>query len=153
MTDVARPTRFALLRHKCPTGYRNGPHWDLLIERPNESVERRLATWALDRLPDTWPALLGRKCETCREAVGLALPDHRAAYLDYEGSVSGDRGSVERWDGGPVEWVDTAPDRLAVRLLPPALLAGALWLRRRADDQWSVEWSCDSPRARGSVQQ
>ena len=28
------------------------------------------------------------------------LPDHRLAYLDYEGPISGDRGSVTRWDRG-----------------------------------------------------
>ncbi len=29
-----------------------------------------------------------------------ALPDHRPVYLDYEGPVSGDRGTVARWDTG-----------------------------------------------------
>ena len=28
------------------------------------------------------------------------LPDHRRRYLDYEGPISGNRGSVIRWDAG-----------------------------------------------------
>lgn len=28
------------------------------------------------------------------------LPDHRPVYLDYEGPVSGERGTVIRWDTG-----------------------------------------------------
>jgi len=28
------------------------------------------------------------------------LPDHRRLYLDYEGSISGGRGTVTEWDSG-----------------------------------------------------
>ena len=63
-----------------------------------------LKTWALPRAPE---AGVEMECE--------ALADHRLAYLDYEGPISGDRGSVVRWDQGEyavvrqsdTEWVIT----------------------------------------------
>jgi len=48
-----------------------------------------LATWALGQSPDAPGPLAARR-----------LPDHRRHYLDYEGPLSGDRGSVARWDAG-----------------------------------------------------
>jgi hypothetical protein len=48
-----------------------------------------LKTWALDERPQ--PGI-------CISAT--QLPDHRKAYLDYEGPVSDNRGSVSQWDCG-----------------------------------------------------
>jgi hypothetical protein len=70
--------RFVVLEHDHPH-----LHWDFMLE-----ANGVLVTW---RLP--WPPRTG----TC-EAVKLG--DHRLAYLDYEGPVSGDRGIVKRWDAG-----------------------------------------------------
>ena len=72
--------RFAVLRHESPRGV----HWDFLLE-----VGAVLRTWALPQPPTSGVEMI---CE--------ALPDHRLAYLDYEGAVSGERGSVARWDRG-----------------------------------------------------
>lgn len=44
------------------------------------------------------------------------LPDHRAAYLDYDGKVSGNRGSVTRLVTGLFEWVSTGQSESRVRL-------------------------------------
>ena len=63
-----------------------------------------LKTWALPEPPRPGVEM---ECE--------ALGDHRLAYLDYEGPISGDRGSVVRWDRGEyaverqsdTEWVIT----------------------------------------------
>ena len=71
--------RFVILQHDHPF-----LHWDLLLER-GESA----ATWRLLNLP----------------TVGLAIPaerigDHRLHYLDIEGAVSGDRGTVIRIASG-----------------------------------------------------
>ena len=46
-----------------------------------------------------------------------ALPDHRLIYLEYEGPISGDRGTVVAWDRGEyrlkrqsdAEWVIDSP--------------------------------------------
>jgi hypothetical protein len=64
-----------------------------------------LRTWTLAVLPD------GTKLEPAE-----ALTDHRLAYLEYEGPVSGDRGMVSRWDAGEYETLEESPTRLCVQL-------------------------------------
>jgi len=88
MSDIAgriRPTppslRYVVLRHD---GIPD-PHFDLMFETAPGS---RLATWRCDR----WPI--------DRETPVTKLDDHRPAYLEYEGPVSGDRGSVRRVTSG-----------------------------------------------------
>jgi hypothetical protein len=72
--------RFVILRHDSP----RGAHFDFMLESAGV-----LKTWALPRTPEIGVEML---CE--------ALTDHRIEYLDYEGIVSGDRGTVARWDCG-----------------------------------------------------
>jgi DNA polymerase Ligase (LigD) len=71
--------RFVLLEHRW-----NGVHWDLLLENGET-----LRTWAIDSpvMPD-------------RELPARSLPDHRSIYLEYEGEISGNRGTVRRIDEG-----------------------------------------------------
>ena len=71
--------RFVLLEHDHPV-----LHWDLMLE-----CGHALRTWRLDRIPTVAATIPAEP-----------LPDHRLAYLDYEGPVSGDRGSVKRVDAG-----------------------------------------------------
>lgn len=66
-----------------------------------------LRTWALQQPPND-----------SKPQVVEALPDHRLAYLEYEGEVSGGRGSVSRWDAGTYE-----PANADVRS------DGSLWIR------------------------
>ena len=51
------------------------------------------------------------------------LPDHRAAYLDYDGEVSGNRGSVTRLATGHFEWISkTQPEsRVILHSIEPIL--------------------------------
>jgi len=37
-------------------------------------------------------------------------------YLDFEGPVSGDRGSVTRVDGGTFDWLEDQPRQLVIRM-------------------------------------
>ena len=80
--------RFAILEHRW-----DGVHWDFLVEDGP-----MLRTWAID--------------EPIVEGIALparSMPAHRPIYLDYEGEVSGGRGTVRRWDGGigsVLEWSD-----------------------------------------------
>src|SRR5580693_5814528 len=104
--------RFALLIHDSPRGL----HYDLLLE--TGSV---LKTWALPKLPEAGVEI---ECE--------ALPDHRPVYLDYEGPISGGRGSVSRWDRG--EFVAHVWDELEVQAeFDGERLAGRVELRRLPD--------------------
>jgi hypothetical protein len=73
--------RFAVLRHEGV----ESPHFDLLIETAPGGA---LAAWRCEDWPIDRPASLVR------------LPDHRSIYLDYEGPVSGNRGTVRRVAGG-----------------------------------------------------
>ena len=75
--------RYVILEHDHPY-----LHWDLMLE-----ADDVLQTWRLDMPP--------REAGCAIDATELA--DHRQAYLDYEGPVSGDRGMVRRWDAGVFE--------------------------------------------------
>src|SRR5262245_35287430 len=81
LTVATLMLRFVILEHDHPA-----LHWDLMLEQ-----DGALRTWRLPAPPPDDP----------REAV--AIGDHRRAYLEYEGSVSGNRGTVKRWDGGTYE--------------------------------------------------
>lgn len=81
--------RFVVLAHDWPF-----PHWDFLVEAGGA-----LRAWRLLAEP----------------AAGADVPaepnfDHRLLYLDYEGPLSGDRGTVTRWDAGSCEWLADESD-------------------------------------------
>lgn len=90
------PRRFAILEH-----HRDGVHWDFLVEDGPA-----LRTWAVDA--------------SIVEGVDLparSLPTHRPIYLDYEGDISGGRGTVRQLDAGTCEVLEWRDDRvrLAIR--------------------------------------
>ena len=91
--------RFVILRHEFSQSQQRDTHWDLMLEQ-----QGALRTWALASEPDA---------ET--EIAAEALPDHRLAYLAYEGPVSGNRGSVTRWDAGEYEPLVDLPDEVLVK--------------------------------------
>jgi hypothetical protein len=79
--------RFVVLSHQLPETEHRLNHWDLMLE-----FNGQLETWALDGLPQAGQTVQAQK-----------LSAHRTAYLDYEGPVSGDRGSVTRVLSGRFE--------------------------------------------------
>jgi hypothetical protein len=85
-------------------------HWDLMWQDGPA-----LATWRS-------PCPLDRVGATPVAFVRIA--DHRLAYLDYEGPVSGDRGHVRPHEKGTFRW------------------------QRRADDEWIV--AVEGARTRGT---
>lgn len=82
--------RYAILHHQGAAE----PHFDLLFETAPGST---LATWRSEH----WP-LKG-------QAALLRIADHRREYLEYEGPVSGNRGHVQRVEGGPFELLANHP--------------------------------------------
>lgn len=64
-----------------------------------------LMTWRLAELPVASAPL-----------AATPLADHRVAYLDYEGPVSGDRGEVRRVDAGEYLLVSESATELQVEL-------------------------------------
>lgn len=83
------PQRFVLLRHKLPQDAAADSHWDLMFE-----VGKSLLTLQLPALPEDLDG--GRP----REIAARRLPDHRLQYLDYEGEIAGNRGSVRQVASG-----------------------------------------------------
>jgi hypothetical protein len=92
--------RFVILLHQTPQGSEQPDHVDLMLER-GES----LRTWRLEKMPAAG-----------EEVVAERIADHRLAYLDYEGEVSGGRGRVTRVDAGEFESVQENPIGIRVRL-------------------------------------
>jgi hypothetical protein len=107
------PRRFVVLEHDWPS-----PHFDLMIDDGQE----RLRTFALDRLPDN----------TSEPVLVPELARHRRSYLDYEGPVSGGRGSVRRIDAGRATLSQTSPERLRV-VLAGVRFNGTISLERTTD--------------------
>jgi hypothetical protein len=87
--------RFVLLEHDWI-----GVHWDFMLEIEPGGP---LRTWAIAAaiVPDT-------------DLPAQALGDHRAAYLDNEGAVSGGRGTVRRIDRGEYDPLIWTPERVRV---------------------------------------
>jgi len=76
--------RFVVLEHDHPE-----LHWDFMLECGNV-----LRTWRLAAFP-----------QEGQNVAATAAFDHRLVYLDYEGSVGGNRGQVKRSDAGNFRWV------------------------------------------------
>ena len=108
--------RFVVLEHDHPF-----LHWDLMLE-----AGESLRTWRLAAPPG--PGVV-------TEATPLG--EHRRLYLDYEGPVSGGRGTVRRWDAGTFEWVADGPDRVEV-VLSGGKLAGRCVIAGNAHGRPSV---------------
>lgn len=86
--------RYVILRHDWPA-----PHFDLLLEAGGVLKAWRLSA---EPVPGVW-------------VPAEPNADHRPLYLDYEGPVSGGRGTVTRYAAGVYEgeiggqeWVTTA---------------------------------------------
>jgi len=115
-------SRFTILRHDAPSG----THFDFMLEAGDV-----LKTWSLPHPPEA-------DVETSWEA----LADHRLAYLDYEGPISGDRGAVARWDRGTYT-VQRWSDKECVVDLAGAKITGQATLSRQSDAtrQWTFSFA------------
>lgn len=112
--------RFVILEHDHPR-----LHWDFMVE--SDGV---LRAW---RLPAP-PAAAGS------DLPAEPLGDHRLAYLDYEGPVSGNRGAVTRWDWGEYESRTTVPGANSVLFVKGQRLAGTVILARIGEGGWQFSY-------------
>jgi len=111
-------------------------------------VDGHLRTWALSDLPKQ--AELPKKTNLLEEAGtegelvaeteidAEQLADHRIAYLDYEGEISGGRGTVTRWDRGTYTLVTETALQLVLQLRGEKM-RGRVRLKR--SDKTSNDWS------------
>lgn len=107
--------RYVILWHQWPAGplrcfeetetddavlRRGGDHFDWMLES-----DSCLATWATaDRISIAQESSAG----------AIRLPDHRAAYLDLEGPVSGGRGTVTQVESGRFLRISSSEDRYEI---------------------------------------
>jgi hypothetical protein len=137
-------SRFVLLRHQCPANSEIPSHWDFMLER-----EEVLWTWQLQQLPKPWWIALGDvTSDFAEKAAGaicaIRLADHRLAYLDYEGPISRNRGTVTRCDAGTYTVVCHAKERLEIQLAGNQLQGRVVLEPDTArKEQWllSVSWN------------
>lgn len=126
---MEEPLRFVVLRHEMPVAGERDTHWDLMLQR-----EATLRTWELPLDDPQRPFASNAKPLEIRR-----LADHRLAYLDYQGPLSGDRGHVTQWAAGRLQWLRDDADTIIV-LLDGQRLQGELELRRQADGRWLLAW-------------
>lgn len=112
--------RFVVLTHSDSRGV----HWDLMFEEAGA-----LRTWSLAEEPR-----LGSSCPARQ------LADHRKEYLDYEGPVSGDRGTVAAFDRGEYTLLESTPTRWRAAI-HGARLVGVVVLSRGEEEtaRWRVQ--------------
>lgn len=122
--------RFVVLQHDHPQSL----HWDFMLE-----ADDCLLTWSLP-MPPCYDHPL----------PAAALPDHRKEYLEYEGPVSQDRGSVVRWDRGTFEPV-VRDEKVLEMDLCGEKLTGRLRIERANAASAAWRWLLTSPYGRSSV--
>jgi hypothetical protein len=106
--------RYAILHHTTT----DGAHYDVMIE---SSPVGPLLTWRIAE----WPVV--------EPTPAMRLPDHRRAYLTYEGAISGDRGTVRRVEGGEAVVELNGPDEIVFRRGEEPLL-----LQRVRSSDWMI---------------
>ncbi len=109
--------RFVLLEHTW-----NGTHWDFMLESGEF-----LRTWAIDE-----PIASGR------DLPARSLAEHRKIYLEYEGEIAGNRGSVRRVDEGTYRVLEWSENHVRVELAGTQLV-GEVDLRRDASGSGDAE--------------
>jgi hypothetical protein len=115
-SEILFMPRFVVLIHDFPE-----LHWDFMLEN-----EAALRTWRLSRQP-LEPGPIDAE----------ALADHRLAYLDYEGPVSGNRGTVRGFDRGEFTVVAESAGRIVIELCG-AVLRGTAVLERSGESNAST---------------
>lgn len=110
---TGKPPQFVLLFHNHPE-----PHYDLMLEEENH-----LQTWRLS------------KNLNANLFIAERIQDHRMDYLDYEGPISGDRGSVKRIDRGTYK-ISAWTEEFILLELDGQSFKGDLNLDRLGPDTW-----------------
>jgi hypothetical protein len=113
--------RFVILEHDHPE-----LHWDLMLE-----AGEALCTWRLARPP----------LEPGETIAASKLADHRLHYLDYEGPVSGGRGTVKRWDAGSYVALGASGETTRHLQLHGMRVRGLVRLAPDTADRWTFAWT------------
>lgn len=87
--DSLNRGRFVLLHHQFETHSSQQAHWDLMLEKRESLLTFQLLALPTGSQIDLEPRLRAKR-----------IADHRLVYLDYEGPISGNRGSVSQVAAG-----------------------------------------------------
>jgi len=120
------PDRFVILHHRLD----GGEHWDLMLEHGDV-----LLTWQLLREPIDRASL---------PIPARRIGDHRKAYLDYEGPLTRNRGTVHRVDFGSMNMVEITPECCRL-VLSGQRLRGSFTLQKDGDEWLLVGSGARSP--------
>ena len=110
---------FVILLHQTGKEMERPDHFDLMLQDGDA-----LITWELDRMLTPGTVAFGRQ-----------LPNHRLEYLEYEGPISRDRGTVRRIEKGFFRWMTREPDISTVEF-DGAELAGIVTIERIEEDRF-----------------
>lgn len=137
--EPAAVPRFVLLWHELETGDgadgagQGSPvqgatsHWDLMLEQ-----QASLTTFRLQDLPEYRPN------GPLQFVPAKRIADHRPVYLDYEGEISGNRGSVRKIASG-IYSAQKIEGRTRITLKREKTLA-TLWLDEpQVDEDFQLE--------------
>lgn len=123
--------RFTILKHSMTLSVPGrGDHWDLLFENgltlvtfEVEEFWRSTNTTAPSDLAPSSQSAHTQSAHTQSASTSWAtrLPDHRHMYLDYEGPLSGNRGSVKQVTTGTYGVLLADQSQVRVRLSSQAL--------------------------------
>ncbi len=105
--------RFVVLRHTKGSE----SHFDLMFEQGGV-----LLTFTFNRFPE-----VGAACER--------IFDHRLRYLDFEGDIGEDKGTVERMDAGAYEVLSQNENVIDIEI-SGGRLTGTLRLTKCGPNQW-----------------
>ncbi len=101
-------------------------HFDFMFEN---SKHEALETFQLPEKPSLQGIQQGISCRK--------LSPHRIDYLDYEGKVSGNRGSVEIWDAGKLQIEKEQKDMLVLKLQSRSKINPFIWVLHHVG---GVDW-------------
>ena len=101
-----------------------GLHWDLMLEQAGV-----LRTWALSEEPRIGSTI-----------QGLLLDDHRLAYLEFEGEVTGGRGIVTAWMKGTYKRYGEDATQFVIDLLSPNWTSRVVAAQTEKTNQWQFQF-------------
>jgi hypothetical protein len=115
--------RSVILQHTTPDGE---SHYDWMIEQEGVVDEHRLLTWRCKSRPDRsgWNG----------QADAIAV--HRVAYLEFEGVLTGGRGSVRRVASGSIVRSTEHNDGLEITIRWADCAVGYRGRSTGIDDHW-----------------
>jgi hypothetical protein len=99
----------------------DGIHYDLMLE-----YGEALKTWRIPLSPTVTPQTIEQ------------IQDHRKLYLDFEGEISGNRGTVRIWDQGDYQLLQWGMDHMTINF-EGKLLSGHFLLQLTSQGTWQFK--------------